>query len=87
MSEPPKRAAWFRRTDASSVGIEIVVAIVICTIGAFYFEKYVTHWSPWTTLIGVIAGVLTASKAVVRAARAYKAELRADSEKSGDDEG
>ena len=78
--EPHKRALWFQWTDASSVGIEMVVAITICTVAAYYIERYLTHWSPWTMLIGVVLGCITAAKAVLRAARTYKASLRASSQ-------
>jgi F0F1-type ATP synthase assembly protein I len=82
---PPQRARWFQYTDASSVGIEMVVAITICTVGAYYIERYVTHWSPWTTLIGVVLGCITAAKAVVRASRTYKRSLRQQAEGAKDE--
>ena len=72
---PPKRALWFRATDASSVGIEIVVAICIGTFGGLWLERSVTHWSPWTTLIGLAIGLGAATKALMRAARNYKRSL------------
>jgi F0F1-type ATP synthase assembly protein I len=74
--QPPQRARWFQYTDAASVGIEMVVAITICTIGAYYIERYLTHWAPWTTLIGIVVGCITAGKAVHRAARTYQRSLR-----------
>jgi F0F1-type ATP synthase assembly protein I len=73
---PPKRAAWFRATDASSIGIEIAVAITIGAVGGHYLERYVTHWSPWTSLLGIAIGLAAATKAVVRTARTYTRELR-----------
>jgi F0F1-type ATP synthase assembly protein I len=72
---PPKRAAWFRATDAASVGIEIVVAICIGTFGGLWLERSVTHWSPWTTLLGLAIGLGAATKAITRAARNYKRSL------------
>ena len=80
---PPKRALWFRATDASSVGIEIVVAICIGTFGGLWLESNVTHWSPWTTLIGLAIGLAAAAKAITRAARNYKRSL-ADAPPSAD---
>lgn len=77
---PPGRATWFQYSEASSVGIEMVVAITVCTVGAHYIERYLTHWSPWTTLIGIALGCMTAANAVVRAARTYQATLRRQSE-------
>jgi F0F1-type ATP synthase assembly protein I len=75
---PPKRAAWFRNTDASSLGIEIVVAVTLGAVGGFYVERYVTHWSPWTMLIGLAAGIGAAIKAIVRTIRTYRRQLAAE---------
>lgn len=74
-STPPKRAVWFRYTDAASVGIEMVVAIVVCALGALWLERNVTHWAPWTSLLGIAIGLGAASKAVMRAARSYRRQL------------
>lgn len=75
MAEAPKRAVWFRYTDAASVGIEMVVAITVCALGALWLERNVTHWAPWTSLIGIGIGLGAATKAVVRAARTYQRQL------------
>ena len=75
--EPPKRAAWFRYTDSASVGIEMVIAIVICAVAGMWLERNVTHWAPWTSLIGIGIGVGAAVKAVVRTARTYQREIAA----------
>jgi F0F1-type ATP synthase assembly protein I len=77
---PPKRARWFLYTDASSLGIEIAVAITFGAVGGYYIERYLTHWSPWTMLLGFAFGVVVAVKAVLRTARAYQASLRRDAE-------
>jgi F0F1-type ATP synthase assembly protein I len=66
---------WFRYTDAASVGIEMVVAIVVCALGALWLERNVTHWAPWTSLIGIGVGLAAAGKAVMRAARSYRRQL------------
>lgn len=95
MSEPPteppppnkrvKKAAWARGADASSIGIEIAVSVCVPMIGAYYLERHVTHWSPWTTLIGVAFGLLVAGNAVMRTARNYQRELREDRTSDPDD--
>jgi F0F1-type ATP synthase assembly protein I len=72
---PPQRAKWFRATDSASIGIEIVVAMTVGTLGGLWLESHVTHWSPWTTLIGVAVGLGAAAKALTRAARSYKRSL------------
>ena len=77
---PPKRAKWFLYTDASSLGIEIAVAITTGALGGYYIERYLTHWSPWTMLLGFGFGIVVAVRAVLRTARAYQASLRRDAE-------
>ena len=73
MTEPrkprPKQAAWFRAMEASSIGIEMAVSIAAGAIGGYYLERHVTHWSPWTSLLGIAFGVASATYAVVRLAR------------------
>ncbi len=71
------KAAWVRYASASSVGIEMAVAIVLCTLAARWLESNYTHWSPWTTLIGFAVGIGAAIKAIVRAIRQYERELAA----------
>lgn len=75
---PPKRAVWFQYTDASSVGIEMAVAVSMGALAGYYVERYLTHWSPWTMLIGFAVGIVVAVKAVLRTARSYQAGLRRD---------
>jgi F0F1-type ATP synthase assembly protein I len=82
---PPRRAVWFQYSEASSVGIEMVVSVTVCTVGAYYIERYLTHWSPWTTLIGVALGCMTAANAVVRAARSYQRSLRDQASEKNDE--
>jgi len=82
---PPKRARWFLYTDASSLGIEIAVAVTMGAVGGYYIERYLTHWSPWTMLLGFAFGVVVAAKAVLRTARAYQASLRRDAAEQAQD--
>ena len=77
-AHPPKRAKWFQYTDASSLGIEMAVAVSFGAIGGYYIERYLTHWSPWTMLLGFAFGVTVAVRAVLRTARSYQASLRRD---------
>jgi F0F1-type ATP synthase assembly protein I len=72
---PQGRADWFRYSSAASVGIEIAVAIVGCTLLAGWIEREYTHWSPWTTVIGFGIGVGAAIKALVRTAKQYQREI------------
>lgn len=50
----------------------MVVAITICALGALWLERNVTHWSPWTSILGILVGVGAAAKAVMRAARTHR---------------
>jgi hypothetical protein len=72
---PGGRAPWFRITSAASIGIEIAVAVVGCTLVARWLEINYTHWAPWTTLIGFGVGVAAAVKALVRTAKQFQREI------------
>ncbi|MBV1856796.1 MAG: AtpZ/AtpI family protein [Nannocystaceae bacterium] len=74
--EPPKPATWYRYMDASSLGIEIAVSVVLGAAAGMWVEKNVTHWAPWTSVIGMMLGVATAARAIVRTARKYTRQLR-----------
>lgn len=78
-----KIAPWFRYTSAASVGIEIAVAIIGCTLLARWIELRFTHWSPWTTLIGFGIGVGAAVNALVRTAKQFQREI-AEREREGE---
>ena len=71
----PRKAAWYRYTDSASLGIEIAVAVAICSLGAHWLQENVTHWRPWTSLIGIGIGLGAATKAIIRTARNYRREL------------
>lgn len=66
---PVTKAAWVRGAEASSVGIELALAICVPMIGAHYLEAHVTHWSPWTTLLGVLFGLGVAALVLRRTMR------------------
>lgn len=74
--EPHKPATWYRYMDASSLGIEIAVSVVLGAAAGMWLEKNVTHWAPWTSVIGMMLGVATAGRAIVRTARKYTRQLR-----------
>ena len=78
---PGGKAPWFRYTSSASVGIEIAVAIVGCTLVARWLETTYTHWAPWTTILGFAVGVGAAVKALVRTARDYQRELAQQQER------
>lgn len=74
----PERATWFQLTEAASVGIEMALAIVIGTWGGQWLEEHVTHWAPWTSRLGIAAGIGAAILAVVRTAVNFKKRLDAE---------
>lgn len=78
--EPHKPAMWYRYMDASSLGIEIAVSVVIGAAAGMWLEKNVTHWAPWTSVLGMMVGVGTAARAIVRTARSYTKQLREQAE-------
>lgn len=77
------RAKWVGHAEASSIGIEIVVSIVVGTLGGYYLEQNVTHWSPWTMLIGFAFGIGAAVNAVVRTNKDYQRRAKAEAEATG----
>lgn len=70
---PPivERARWFQLTEAASVGIEMAAAVGVGAGAGIWLERNVTHWSPWTTYIGLAIGLSAAVLAVVRTARNF----------------
>lgn len=72
---PGGRAPWFKMTSSASIGIELAVAIVGCTLVARWLETTYTHWAPWTTLIGFGVGIAAAVKALVRTAKQFQREI------------
>ncbi len=74
-NEPPERASWVMATSASSLGIEMALVILILTGAGYWLEKNVTHWSPWTMLIGLGMGCVAAAKAILRSKREYEREF------------
>ena len=72
---PRRKPDWWRHTSASSVGIEMAVAIVGCWWVGRWLETNVTHWKPWTSTIGVLVGCGAAALALVRTAKEYKGHL------------
>jgi F0F1-type ATP synthase assembly protein I len=68
-SQPRKkkgRADWYQKTSAASLGIEMAIAIVLCTFAGMWLQNNVTHWQPWTMLIGFTFGVGAAVNAIIR---------------------
>jgi F0F1-type ATP synthase assembly protein I len=81
---PPRRAKWFVATDAASIGIEMAVSVAIGTFGGMWLEHNVTHWSPWTMLLGMAVGIAAAAKAVLRLVRRHQESLLRSEAEPGD---
>jgi hypothetical protein len=80
-----RRARWFDYTSASALGIEIVVAVTLPTLAAMWLERNLTHWRPWTTLIGFSIGCGAAGLALARVAREHRQAVEERREEHGDD--
>lgn len=89
MSEQPKRpqpkkpqiverARWFQLTEASSIGIEMAAAIGVGAFAGIWLERNVTHWSPWTTYLGLGIGLSAAVLAVLRTVRNFSRVIAAE---------
>ena len=75
---PHERAKWYRYTEAASIGIEIAVSIAVGAVGGFYLGEYVTHWNPWTMLLGLLVGIGAATLAVIRTVKTFEEQNRAE---------
>jgi len=77
-SSARRKPDWWRYTNASSIGIEMAVAIVLGWWCGRWLETNVTHWKPWTSTIGLLFGCGAAGLAIRRTVREYRAELAAE---------
>ncbi len=73
-----ERARWFQLTEASSIGIEMAAAIGVGAFGGIWLERNVTHWSPWTTYLGLSIGLAAAVLAVLRTVRNFTRVIAAE---------
>lgn len=73
-----QQAEWFRLTEAGAIGMEMGIAVAIGFFGGRWLERNVTHWSPWTTYLGLAAGIGAAVVAIVRTARKFSRQLAAE---------
>lgn len=73
-----ERARWFQLSEAASIGIEMAAAIGIGAGLGIYVERHWTHWSPWTTFIGLGIGLAAAVLAILRTARNFGRVIAAE---------
>ena len=60
------RRQW---AEAIGLGFEIVTAMAIGTGGGWWLEQHVTHWSPWTTVVGFFFGLGAAIRLTMTASK------------------
>ena len=73
-----ERARWFQLSEAASIGLEMAAAVGIGAGLGMYVERHWTHWSPWTTFIGLGIGLAAAVLAVIRTARNFSRVIAAE---------
>ena len=79
-----ERARWFQLSEAASIGIEMAAAVGIGAGLGMYVERHWTHWSPWTTFIGLGIGLAAAVLAVIRTARNFGRVIAAEEAEEAD---
>lgn len=69
-------ARWFRATSASSIGIEIAIAVCVPTLIGRWVDGKWPHIAPFGIIFGLIVGCGGAARAVQRALADYQRELK-----------
>lgn len=74
--QPHRPARWFRATSASSIGIEIAVAVCVPTLAGRWADGHWPDFAPFGVVLGLVVGCGGAVRAVQRALADYKRELK-----------
>jgi len=69
--DPETKKLWRIAGSTGAVGIEVAVAIAIGYFGGHWLDGKL-HTGPWLTIVGFVAGIGAAVKALVRVTRAYQ---------------
>lgn len=69
--DPEAKKLWRIAGSTGAVGIEVAVAIAIGYFGGHWLDGKL-RTGPWLTIIGFVAGIGAAIKALVRVTRAYQ---------------
>lgn len=69
-------ARWFRATSASSIGIEIAIAVCVPTLVGRWADGQWPGMAPFGIIFGLVVGCGGAVRAVQRALKDYKRELK-----------
>ncbi len=75
---------WGIAATTGAVGLEIAVSIGIGYLGGQYLDRKLGT-GPWLTVVGFLAGVGAAIKALVRVVRTYKRNLEQNPQPNPDD--
>ena len=67
MTRPRQTGQRRQWAEAIGLGFDVVAALAVGTVGGHYLERFVTHWSPWTTVIGFILGLGAAIRLTISA--------------------
>lgn len=82
-----KNPNWWRYTNASSLGIEIAVAIGVGWWVGHKIEQSYAEWRPWPSTLGFFVGcgaAVMAMRRVIREHRNHMAVLEAEAAASGE---
>ena len=81
--DPEAKKMWRIAGSTGAVGFEVAVAIAIGYFGGQWLDqKFGT--TPWLTIVGFVAGVGAAIKALVRVTRDYRKKLAQDQDAEKD---
>lgn len=69
-------ARWFRATSASSIGIEIAIAVCVPTLIGRWADSKWPQIAPFGIIFGLVVGCGGAARAVQRALADYQRELK-----------
>ena len=69
--DPETKKLWRIAGSTGAVGIEVAVAIAIGYFGGHWLDRKL-QTGPWLTIVGFVAGIGAAVKALVRVTRAYQ---------------
>lgn len=73
---PQRQARWFRATSASSIGIEIAIAVCVPTLLGRWADQEWPGIAPWGIVFGLVVGCGGAVRSVQRTLADYRRELK-----------
>lgn len=58
----------------SSVGLELGIAVVVCTLGGWWLDQRL-GLEPWLTLLGATFGLVVGFRSLYRAVKMHESEM------------